>query len=379
MDNLTHSLVGVLVAKTGLERLSPYAIAAAVVSANAPDLDLIATVGGRWSYLEHHRGITHSIVGVAVISLLVTLCFWLLDRLLAKRLQQAPRVKVAGLTVVCLIATATHPILDWTNNYGIRPFLPWSDQWYYGDLVFVFDPWLWLLLGGAAFVVTANSRARIFVWTILGTILSATILIAGYLGLPAPDAISWITIAFWLVGFALVWLIYRSRPPWLTNEKLATVALLIVPIYWSGLASLHSRAVDASARRAVSLSEGEAIVRVSAMPMFGNPFRWQSLAESDRAIYRFTQVLNSTPSESPISKRYAKPDLGQVPLVEEASKNENALVFLRFARFPLARVAGKCPQETVVRFADLRYTEPGSSRGPFALEVPVRCPDPPLK
>lgn len=379
MDNLTHSLVGVLVAKTGLERLSPYATAAAVVSANAPDLDLIATVGGRWTYLEHHRGITHSIIGVVVVSLLVTAGFWLLDRIVAKRVQNAPRVKVAGLALVCLAATATHPLLDWTNNYGIRPFLPWSNQWYYGDLAFVFDPWLWLLLGGAAFVVTATSRVRTFGWMILGVLLSGAILLAGYLDLPTPEAISWLTIALWFLGVALAGLLYRARPDFLNNEKLAILALLIVPIYWSGLGYLHSRAVDASAIRAVDLSEGEPITKIAAMPTFGNPFRWQSLAESDRAIYRFTQVLTQTNGERPVSKRYAKPATDQLPLVGEASRNENAAVFLRFARFPLARVVGKCPQETVVRFADLRYTELGSSRGPFALEVPVKCPAQTLK
>ena len=40
------------------------------------------------------------------------------------------------------IVSATHPLLDWTNNYGIRFFLPWSQKWSYGDLVFIVDPYL---------------------------------------------------------------------------------------------------------------------------------------------------------------------------------------------------------------------------------------------
>ena len=61
------------------------------------------------------------------------------------------------LLLASLIVTATHPILDWTNSYGVRFFLPWSSKWFYGDLVYIVDPYLWLILGGACFLLSAKT------------------------------------------------------------------------------------------------------------------------------------------------------------------------------------------------------------------------------
>jgi hypothetical protein len=41
-------------------------------------------------------------------------------------------------------------------------------------------------------------------------------------------------------------------------------------------------------------------------------------------------------------------------------------------------VGADCLTETLVQFADLRYTQPGSSRGTFSLELPVECPTRPI-
>ena len=71
MDNLAHSLVGLTIAKAGLERLSPGATTVCILAANAPDIDVVTGFfGGRWSLLHYHRGITHSIVGTLMLSLL---------------------------------------------------------------------------------------------------------------------------------------------------------------------------------------------------------------------------------------------------------------------------------------------------------------------
>ncbi len=55
-----------------------------------------------------------------------------------------------------LIATATHPFLDWLNNYGMRSLLPFDSRWFYGDLLYIVDPFMWLFLGGASFLLTAE-------------------------------------------------------------------------------------------------------------------------------------------------------------------------------------------------------------------------------
>src|SRR2546423_7718578 len=161
MDNLAHSLVGLTLAKAGLERVSPYATMVCVLAANAPDVDVLTRLRGTWFALEHHRGITHACVGVLALGLLLPLIFFAIERIAARLWGIRPRIRLRGLIVVSVIACATHPLLDWLNSYGLRPFLPWSGRWYYGDVLFIFDPWVWLLLGGAAFLLTARARWRI--------------------------------------------------------------------------------------------------------------------------------------------------------------------------------------------------------------------------
>jgi inner membrane protein len=45
-----------------------------------------------------------------------------------------------------LIAALSHLLLDWTNNYGLRPFFPFNPRWYAGSFVFIAEPVIWALL-----------------------------------------------------------------------------------------------------------------------------------------------------------------------------------------------------------------------------------------
>src|SRR5215213_1365341 len=191
MDNLTHSLVGLTAAKAGLEKLSPGATALCVVAANAPDADIVVLAfGDRWTFLHHHRGITHAIVGVVCLAVIGPLIFYGVDRIWSRYKEQPPKTKLKGLMVASFIASATHPLLDWTNNYGIRFFLPWSQKWSYGDLVFIVDPYIWLILGGAAFLLTARSRFLKVVWAVVAAVLTFLVVASPRSGLPYPRLIS---------------------------------------------------------------------------------------------------------------------------------------------------------------------------------------------
>ena len=64
MDNITHTLLGLALARGGVARLGPFCGAAVVVGANLPDLDVVSLAAGQPGYLIHHRGITHSVAGM---------------------------------------------------------------------------------------------------------------------------------------------------------------------------------------------------------------------------------------------------------------------------------------------------------------------------
>jgi membrane-bound metal-dependent hydrolase YbcI (DUF457 family) len=61
-------------------------------------------------------------------------------------------VRWAWVYCAALIAALSHILLDWTNNYGVRPFFPFNPRWYAGSFVFIAEPVLWLLLGMAIIV-----------------------------------------------------------------------------------------------------------------------------------------------------------------------------------------------------------------------------------
>src|SRR6185295_6121097 len=172
------SLVGLTAAKAGLEKLSPGATTLCILAANAPDVDVAVLIfRDRWAYLHHHRGITHSIIGVCVLALALPLVFYLADVLIARFRHRQPVVRFKGLLLASALTMATHPILDWSNNYGMRFLLPWNPRWFYGDFAFVIDPIFWIVLGGAAFLATSSKRGHLVIWLVLAVVPTYLVLV----------------------------------------------------------------------------------------------------------------------------------------------------------------------------------------------------------
>ena len=122
----------------------------------------------------------------------------------------------------------------------------------------------------------------------------------------------------------------------------------------------------------------EYFIRTAAMPTAANPFRWLCVAETDTAMYRFSLRSDSDGVKSCLVSavdRFEKPAGRNTQLVASASRDPRAQILLGFARFPIEKVEdSNCLEQTLVHFADLRYTEPGGpARGNFALDVPVEC------
>jgi inner membrane protein len=130
LDNLTHTLTGLALARTGLARWGPGSTAALVLASNIPDLDLLFGLKGAVSYLEHHRDLSHSILGAP---------------LLALGLAVALRVVVRGsafwrLLGLTLAGVGGHVFMDLWTSYGTRVLAPFDRTFFAWDLVFVVDP-----------------------------------------------------------------------------------------------------------------------------------------------------------------------------------------------------------------------------------------------
>ena len=376
MDNFTHSLVGLAAAKAGLERVSPYATAVCVVAANLPDVDLVTLFAGRYVHLEQHRGVSHSIVGTLTLSIVFPLIFYGVERLLAYRRGREPRAKLKGLLLCSLALGASHPLFDWTNNYGVRPLLPWDARWFYGDLVFILDPWIWLLLGGAGFLLTAKTARRTSVWAVLGLVLTALIL---FLPGQRDMAIPTFARVVWVAGIVTLVLAHRFGLARRLGAAIAVVALLLVVCYWGALSLLHNDAVKRAQYAAWWYTNkgedvGARVLKVAAMPMPADPLTWRCAAETERATYRFdVSLLEGDAGARRNERRYDKPQGATAEVVRRASADPRARVFLGFSRFPVATARRGAGGETIIQFVDIRFTEPSdrARSDSFTVEIPV--------
>ncbi len=159
MDNVCHTLVGAALARAGLERRTSLGAATLMIGANFPDVDVLAVPLGH--SVDFRRGWTHGVLALVVLPFVLTAIMLVWDRLVS-----APRAQRAGrghrpadpreLLILSALSILTHPALDWMNEYGMRWLMPLNGRWFYGDTLFIIDPWLWLAL--ALGVVLARRR-----------------------------------------------------------------------------------------------------------------------------------------------------------------------------------------------------------------------------
>lgn len=192
-----------------------------------------------------------------------------------------------------------------------------------------------------------------------------------YVAASVADCIFWI-----VVLVALILLFFNNaRERW--GGRIALAAFALVLCYWTFLAFAHAQALTRGRAAATRLASanGEAVGRTAAMPRLANPFRWDFVFETDRATYRFdVGVMDGTTASEAV--RYPKPAGELKDALDSIAQQKPVRVFLGFARFPVLQFAEPdCVTSTLVQLADLRYTEPGQSRGSFSLEVPVECPN----
>jgi inner membrane protein len=173
VDNVTHALAGLLMADATVShvqrrvaRASPSrveapsfarfrraAVVLGIAAAEFPDADLVYSgpmvAMGKLGYLLHHRGHTHTVVWALVSSLVLWgITRWWWQRGLTGRERAdassaiVSRLGARALLALAIVGTLSHLLLDFTNSYGVHPFWPFDNRWFYGDAVFIVEPWL---------------------------------------------------------------------------------------------------------------------------------------------------------------------------------------------------------------------------------------------
>jgi inner membrane protein len=182
LDNLTHTLVGVLVGETvarttsssdtGLDpqRRRNVIVTTSAIASNLPDLDFVPSLftSDKLQYLLEHRGHTHTIVGTLLIALTVGAAFELWFHFRKWRVSSTDRVQLFGVTLLALLL---HVGMDFTNNYGVHPFWPFYNGWLYGDSIFIWEPLLWTAAAPLVFLLRTKI-ARTLVGALLATALA---------------------------------------------------------------------------------------------------------------------------------------------------------------------------------------------------------------
>src|SRR5918999_2998792 len=163
MDNVCHTLVGAALAEAGLKRRTALGAATLMIGANFPDIDVLAVPFGH--SVDFRRGWTHGVLALVVLPFVLTAMMLAWDRWIAapravRHGIERPRAGVPReLLLLSAISVLTHPTLDWMNEYGMRWLMPFSGRWFYGDMLFILDPWLWAALGlGVALARRAGAR-----------------------------------------------------------------------------------------------------------------------------------------------------------------------------------------------------------------------------
>jgi len=174
MDNLCHTLVGAAIGEAGLKGRAKHGNLVLMVAANLPDIDVLAFLSDTPA-VALRRGWTHGVLAQALLPVIMTGALVAFERL-RPRPPGADPARAAPLLLLCYAGVISHVLLDWLNNYGVRLLMPFSSRWFYGDSVFIVDPWLWLLLGAGALLARRYSPLAARAALILATMYVAVMM-----------------------------------------------------------------------------------------------------------------------------------------------------------------------------------------------------------
>lgn len=314
MDNLTHSLAGWALGQAGLKTKTRKGLAALILGANMPDLDVFFGWVS-WAPLATHRGFTHSVVGgVILMPPLLAGLLWLLDRwqiARGARFRSGLSMHVGWLIALSYLGALTHPLLDVQTSYAVQLLSPFSTRWFHSETLFIIDIWIWAGLGYAIWLSRRRERSG-GQWRRPAMI--------GLVGLCAYIAVNG---GISLLGRAAL----RATPPYPAPEIM--FANQQPALFWK------------------------------------RTLIWRQDGMIGRAHYDPLRSLTTVFDPQPLV-----PDGMGDPLVRRAmTANSDVISFMRWSTMPMAQVErGGCT--ATVRFSDARFGAPRPG-GAFLREVPL--------
>jgi inner membrane protein len=289
-----------------------------IVGANLPDLDALAYFDGPGADLEWRRGWSHGVLALAVLPFLLTGLLLLLHRC-GRRLSKwstPSAMQPRQLLLLSFIAILSHPVLDTLNTYGVRWLMPFSDRWFYGDTLFIVDPWVWLALASGVYVSRGHERSR------------------------------------------------RS-----SGTRPAQVALTAVALYVGAMALSSVAAARIVANEVSSLS-GKPVQATMAGPVLLQPFVREFVIRQEGAYRVGTFRWLERPHVHQAKVLTLPGGRPAHPAVLSAAESPLGRRFLGWARFPTFEVEETGPEQYLVHIIDLRYARaPGDRFG--AVSIPV--------
>ncbi len=346
MDPLTHTLLGATLASTRLRDTTRLATAALVIGANLPDVDSIFYFTGQEDLaLGFRRGWTHGILALVILPFLQTALL-----LAYARLTRKP-VHAGALLGLSALAILTHPFLDWLNNYGLRWLMPFDGRWFYGDSVYIMDPWLWLILGAGWLAPRRATRVTVAI------LAACTLLLVYVVGQRSPQYLPIVPAVALILFLALLW---KPRVPWI-----ATAALVLAFAYIGARLTIHEL-TEARLARMLGTTE------VMASPHPIDPLRWFVVARTGD-VYRYGRFtwrdgLRLNPNRLPVPK--------PSPEYELAQRDPSIRGFVSWVRFPWYEIE-RTPAQTRVLIHDARYAvrrQPGGGFGGVEVVLPATPP-----
>ncbi len=295
MEPLAHTLAGACLAEAGFKRATPLATSTLIIAANLPDLDGACYLAGSDLAFDFRRGWTHGLLAVLLLPGLLAWAVMAFDTHVRRRRRpDAPPAQAWPILAASIAGVVSHPFLDWLNNYGVRLLMPFDDRWFYGDTLFIVDPWLWLLLGTAVMLAWTRHRAGSIVWAALG--LGMTAVMLGTDLVPMAAKYTWAIAVLAALGL-------RATVPVRVLRRAAIVSVALAAAYIAAMVA-GSRLAEQQVRELARARQWD-VDRVAAMPLPARPLHRQVIAVTPSA-YLFVPVnwirgvaADVTPEQSP--------------------------------------------------------------------------------